>query len=124
MVSNTPASVSIWKYKKANKSIKPADCIMEESCSTTKVLVSSTLYPKSKAQTMGTMRSTKLKGTFFVITVATTIRIRTIAINKTVFISAAPPLYLLICFRINPSTISIFFSVQNATSPWEAFSTR
>ena len=30
IVSNTPASVSIWKYKNANKSINPADFIMED----------------------------------------------------------------------------------------------
>ena len=31
IVSNTPASVSIWKYRNANKSINPADFIMGDS---------------------------------------------------------------------------------------------
>ena len=87
IVSNTPASVSIWKYRNANKSINPADFIMEASCSTMKVLVSSMECPRISAQRTGAMKRTKLNGSFFVMTVATTMRIKINAMIKVAFIN-------------------------------------
>ena len=64
-----------------------ADFIMEASCSTMKVLVSSMECPRINAQRTGAMKRTKLNGSFFVITVATTMRIRINAMIKVAFIN-------------------------------------
>ena len=64
-----------------------ADFIMEASCSTMKVLVSSMECPRISAQRTGAMKRTKLNGSFFVITVATTMRIRINAMIKVAFIN-------------------------------------
>ena len=64
-----------------------ADFIMEASCSTMKVLVSSMECPRINAQRTGVMKRTKLNGSFFVITVATTMRIRINAMIKIAFIN-------------------------------------
>ena len=60
---------------------------MEASCSTMKVLVSSMECPRINAQRTGAMKRTKLNGSFFVMTVATTMRIKINAMIKVAFIN-------------------------------------